>query len=161
MEITFDKAAMVAFTGHRFFDFKRKAEIKAKLTAAVIECYNNGYTGFITGMAVGFDMMAAEVVLSLKTICPDIRLYAAIPFKGQPETFKEYNRLRYESILSRCTEIIVLSDVYYTRCYLDRDLFMMNNCSMVIALYDGRRQGGTWWTLSRAIDQGKRIINVY
>ena len=37
-----------------------------------LDAYEHGITRFITGMAVGFDMLAAEVVLSMKGICPGL-----------------------------------------------------------------------------------------
>ena len=32
---------------------------------------------------------------------------------------------------------------YYTRYFLDRDEFMVENASLLIAFYDGREKGGT------------------
>ena len=39
MDSKFSEAATAAFTGHRFFDFSRKEEIKARLTACVLDAY--------------------------------------------------------------------------------------------------------------------------
>ena len=65
----------------------------------------------------GFDMMAAEAIVSLKRIYPDITLIAAIPFKGQASRFSSYDRKRYDKLLEAADEVIVLSDRYYPRCF--------------------------------------------
>ena len=138
MDPKFSEAATAAFTGHRFFDFSRKEEVKARLTASSLDAYEHGITRFMTGMAVGFDMLAAEVVLSMKGICPGITLMAVVPYSGQAERFSDYNRRRYDALLAQADETIVLSDQYYTRCFLERDRFMVEHSSMLIACYDGR-----------------------
>lgn len=97
----------------------------------------------MTGMAVGFDMLAAEVVLSMKRVCPGITLTADIPNREQSEHFGELNRRRYQSLLTRADEFICLSENYYKRCFLDRDRYMVEHSSMLIAWYDGRFKGGT------------------
>ena len=138
MDPKFSEAATAAFTGHRFFDFSRKEEVKARLTASILDAYEHGITRFMTGMAVGFDMLAAEVVLSMKGICPGITLMAVVPYSGQAERFSDYNRRRYDALLAQADETIVLSDQYYTRCFLERDRFMVEHSSMLIACNDGR-----------------------
>ena len=41
---------------------------------------NKGVTHFISGMALGVDIYAAEIVLNLKTKYPHITLESAIPW---------------------------------------------------------------------------------
>lgn len=161
MDPKFSEAATAAFTGHRFFDFSRKEEVKARLTASVLDAYEHGITRFMTGMAVGFDMLAAEVVLSMKGLCPGIKLMAVIPYSGQAERFCDYNHRRYDALLAQADETIVLSDQYYTRCFLERDRFMVEHSSMLIACYDGREKGGTFWTVRLAESLARRVVNVY
>ena len=42
-----------------------------------------GITNFYCGMALGFDMLAAEEVISLKVELPNLKLIAVIPYDGQ------------------------------------------------------------------------------
>ena len=59
----------VAFTGHRNYP-----EVKNEQLRKVVEQFiSEGYTTFLCGMAEGFDIAAAEVVLSLKTDYPQLR----------------------------------------------------------------------------------------
>ena len=157
----FSRAATAAFTGHRFIDASKRDHVKKRLTKVVLDAYGNGIRNFISGFAIGFDMMAAEVVVSLKRSYPDITLIAAIPFKGQASRFSFYDRRRYERLLEVADEVIVLSESYYPRCFLERDEFMVINSSRLIAYYDGREKGGTFYTICKAMAQNIPILNVF
>ena len=157
----FSRAATAAFTGHRFVDASQREHVKKRLSNAVLVAYGNGIRNFISGFAIGFDMMAAEVVVSLKQSHPDITLTAAIPFNGQASRFSFYDRKRYDRVLKVADEVIVLSDSYYPRCFLERDEFMVNNASSLIAYYDGREKGGTFYTIRKAMAQNLPIVNVF
>ena len=157
----FSRAATAAFTGHRFVDAAQREHVKKRLSNAVLDAYGHGIRNFISGFAIGFDMIAAEVVVSLKQSHPDITLTAAIPFNGQASRFSFYDRKQYDRLLEVADEVIVLSDRYYPRCFLDRDEFMVNNASSLIAYYDGREKGGTFYTIRKAMAQNIPIVNVY
>lgn len=66
-----DRLTTVAFTGHRTYD----DEAAAALRAAVGELYARGFRTFFCGMAVGFDLAAAEAVLA----CRDCGIGTAPP----------------------------------------------------------------------------------
>ena len=157
----FSGAATAAFSGHRFVDASQRGHVKVRLTKAVLDAYGDGIRHFISGFAIGFDMMAAEVVVSLRRDYPDIALIAAIPFKGQASRFNFYDRKRYNRLLEVADEVIVLSEGYYPRCFLDRNEFMVSNSSRLIAYYDGRERGGTFYTIRRAMAQNIPIVNVF
>ena len=157
----FCRAATAAFSGHRFIDASQKEHVKKRLSNAVLDAYGHGIRNFISGFAIGFDMMAAEAIVSLKRSYPDITLIAAIPFNGQASRFNFYDRKRYDRLLEVADEVIVLSESYYPRCFLDRDEFMVNNSSKLIGYYDGREKGGTFYTIRKAMTQNIPIVNVY
>ena len=157
----FSRAATAAFSGHRFIDASQREHVKKRLSSAVLDAYGNGIRNFISGFAIGFDMMAAEVVASWKQSHPDITLTAAIPFNGQANRFSFYDRKRYDRLLEVADEVIVLSDCYYPRCFLDRDEFMVNNSSKLIGYYDGREKGGTFYTIRKAMALNIPIVNVF
>ena len=160
-EIKFCEAATAAFTGHRWYDSSRKQSIMEKLEGCVREAYKNGITNFISGMAIGFDLLAAELVLSLKQDCPAITLTAALPFGEQASRFNERNKSRYYKCLSQADDIVILSNDYTAKCYLERDRFMVEHSSLLSACYDGRNKGGTFWTVNYAARIGKNVINIY
>ena len=160
-DLKFDRTVSAAFTGHRFYDFSQREFIQERLTSAISEAYDHGIRNFISGFALGIDLMAAQLVQSLKCNLPGISLTAAIPFEGQAERYNIYDKRVYGRLLELADKVIVLSDYYYPRCFLDRDEFMVENASYLIAYYDGREKGGTYYTVKKARARGIPIINVY
>lgn len=84
-KINFNKTNSVAFSGHRSVPEHRKEEMKKKLRGKIRLLYAMGIRNYFCGMALGFDMLAAEVVLSLKSELPQLKLIAVVPFKGSPQ----------------------------------------------------------------------------
>lgn len=160
-DLKFDRTVSAAFTGHRSYDFSQRVFIQERLTSAISEAYDHGIRNFISGFALGIDLMAAQLVQSLKCNLPGISLTAAIPFAGQAERYNIYDKRVYGRLLELADKVIVLSDCYYPRCFLDRDEFMVENASYLIAYYDGREKGGTYYTIKKARARGIPIINVY
>ena len=160
-DLKFDRTVSAAFTGHRFYDFSQREFIQERLTSAISEAYDHGIRNFISGFALGIDLMAAQLVQSQKCNLPGISLTAAIPFEGQAERYNIYDKRVYRRLLELADKVIVLSDCYFLRCFLDRDEFMVENASYLIAYYDGREKGGTYYTVKKARARGIPIINVY
>ena len=114
---------------------------------------------FYTGMAIGFDIIAAETVLKFKEKNNNIKLIAVIPFKNQENSFSEEWKKRYYDVINRCDEVITLSEVYHNGSYQNRNKFMVDSSDYVVTWYDGK-QGGTRNTLSYAAKKKHYIINV-
>lgn len=142
-----------AFTGHR--ELEKNFDC-AQLKARIEEYIRQGYDTFLSGMAVGFDMLAAQTVLDLKDKYPSIRLIACIPCKQQSRYYSAEEKLRYEKILSFCDQIKILSDGYYQGCMQSRDRYMVDNSSLLIA-YKRKNSGGTYYTVKYALSENKRI----
>lgn len=161
MNMEYIKEKSVAFTGHRYVPYMQKNEIREKIKNAIINEYKSGMINFYCGMAVGFDMMVAEVLLSLRSEMKNLKLIAVVPFKGQEARFNEYNKKRYNQILGVADDVIVLSDKYYNGCLLRRNDFMLDNSCKLIAYYNGEKKGGTFYTCREATSRGIPIINLY
>ncbi len=157
----------LCFTGHRSqklpwgFNEKHprckqmKETAKQKVENAILQ----GYIHFISGMAIGFDMICAEIVLGLKKKYPHISLECAIPCKGQEKKWNSELQKRYRNIVKQADKIRCLYDSYDEigpECMLERNRYMINNSSMVIALFDGK-PGGTAKTIEYAKQKGLNI----
>lgn len=71
-----------AFTGHRPEKINRSVtEVKEALRYSICQSIEDGFAVFITGMARGVDLWAAEIVLDLRKK-QDIKLICAVPFEG-------------------------------------------------------------------------------
>ena len=112
-------------------------------------------------MAMGFDLLAAETVLSLKGRYPNIRLIAVVPFRRQSCRWPFMGKERYQKIISQADRVIVLSEHYFKGCLLRRNDFMLEHSCGVIAFYDGKPYGGTFYTCREALKKGMDIVNLY
>ena len=156
-----EKSKSLAFTGHRTIPVERQNEIRARLQQAVLLACKSGITNFYSGMAIGFDLMAAETVLLLKGRYPDIRLIAVVPFRRQSCRWASMEKERYQKIISQADRVIVLSEHYFHGCLLKRNDFMLEYSCGVIAFYDDKPYGGTFYTCREAVKKGMDIVNLY
>lgn len=160
-DTSYRKTTSVAFTGHRAIPSERQGRLRERLKEAVTLSYRLGMRHFYCGMALGFDMMAAEVVLSLKGSLTGIRLTAVIPFKGQSDRWRYGEQERYSHILGMADEVVCLSDRYFDGCLLRRNDYLLSHSNGVIAYFDGKPRGGTFYTCREARRQGLDVINLY
>ena len=155
---------VVCFTGHRSQKLPWKfdeQDIRFKLAKketenAILEAIKNGKTHFINGMALGFDMMCAEIVLNFKKEYPNITLECALPFKAQPKFWPIEQQKRYYEIIKKADRITYISERFTETCLIDRNEYMVNNASLVIALFNGV-SGGTKRTINYAREHNKQI----
>ena len=133
--------------------YKFTKEQKAEIEKAV----QRGYATFYCGMALGFDIICAETVLKLKQKY-DIYLKGAVPCKNQEKKWpKEYNT-RYRNLLKRLDGVRCIHEEYAdAECMLERNRYMIDNSSLLIALFNGA-DGGTKYTLDYARAKGLNIV---
>lgn len=159
----------VAFTGHRKErilqgvgnDPRILAQIREAVAGMVTELYGQGHKEYYTGMANGFDMAAAEAVLQVKEEYGDIMLVAAVPFRKQPLWFDAEDQLLYTCLLERVDRVVMVSENYHKGCYLRRDEYMVRKADVIVAYWDLVPKGGTFYTVSKALESGKPVINLY
>ena len=97
-------------------------------------------------MAMGFDLVAASALISLKERYPQIRLIACVPFYGQEKKFPKKWQDAYTNAISRFDETVVLSEHYFDGCYFKRNDYMID-CADLLFAYCVRAQGGTAYTV--------------
>ena len=131
------------FTGHRELpsDFPKK-----KLKEEIKKLIALGVDTFLCGMAIGFDLLAAETVLSLKRKYPHVKLVACIPCIGQEKYFSKSDQKRYASAVKKADEKVILSDSYYRGCMQVRDKYMAERGDVMIA-YCTKKEGGAAYTV--------------
>lgn len=155
------------FTGHRpeGFSFGYDEEncecikIKEKLREEIIKMITqNNVTHFISGMAQGVDIWAAEIVLKLKKDYPNLTITAAIPFPGQSRRWKVNAKIRYDNILNQCDEKKILSERYTGYCMMKRNMYMVDSSDYVIAVFNRELKGGTANTVAYANKMDKKPV---
>ena len=155
------KKTSCAFTGHRVISNNVTEEIKKALVAEIVTLIELGVTEFIAGGALGFDTIAAKTVIELKEKYPDITLRLILPCPEQDIKWKEKDKAIYRDILTLADSIEYVSNGYTDTCMLDRNRVMVDNASFLIAYYDGRKRSGTAMTVSYAIKNGVKVINLF
>ena len=118
-------------------------------------------TNYLCGMAMGFDLLAAEVIVSMKSEHPQLTLTAVVPFPGQADRWAPDLRRKYFWLLSKADVRLTLSKTYYDGCFLVRNQFMLDHSCRLIEYYNGSSKGGTFYTHNRAERMGMPINNVF
>lgn len=157
----YDKAVSVCFSGHRSVPSDKRRELKRRLKSEIAKAYADGYRCFYCGMAMGFDLLAAEAALSLQSELKDLQVIAVVPFRGQSERWSQEAQAKYDAILRIVDDVAVLSEGYYSGCLLRRNDYMVSRSSRLIAYFDGNPKGGTFYTVREAKRQGLDIVNLY
>ena len=161
-----DKKA-VAFTGHRpeslpfgrNMDSGRYGEFETTLRKEIVHCMDEGYNTFYCGGARGADIVCGEIVIAEKrTNHPKVHLVCAIPSRGQADLWSWRWKQRYLNLLREADTIKQLCEEYQRGCYHIRNRYMVDNCDLLIAIYNGEGKGGTAYTVNYAREQGKEIL---
>lgn len=98
---------MCCFTGYRPqkcpWGFNEKDErfikVKEETRKAIKNAISIRYNTFLCGMAIGFDMMCAEIVLELKKEDKNIKLIGALPCRNQDGKWNKEYKKRYKFII--------------------------------------------------------------
>ena len=155
-----------AFTGHRPqslpFRFNesdpRCIMIKARLKQEIDAQISKGVYNFISGMALGVDTWAAEIVLEERKHNKNIKLICAIPCRTQSLRWSREAVERYDRILSKADEVVYVGEQYTSECMMNRNKYMVDRADALIAVYSGAETGGTAATVKYAATKKKEII---
>ena len=155
-----------AFTGHRpnklpwRYDEtdSRCVALKAVLAEQIAALVEAGFTQFLSGMAEATDTWSALAVLSLREKNPAIKLHCILPCTAQAEKWSASSRDLYRSILEQADSVVYVSRDYHKNCMLDRNRFMVEHASALLAVYNGVRRSGTGATVNYAKKMGREII---
>ena len=149
------------FTGHRPEKLSlSENEVKHLLEKAIDNAIADGYVTFITGMAKGTDIWAAEIVLEKKKRNDALRLICAIPHPGFEKRKTKYEEERYKKIIDNADYTQMICDHYFRACYQRRNEFMVDHSNLVIAVWNGT-PSGTKNTIDYANRKGVKVVNVF
>ena len=121
---------------------------------------NAGVTQFLSGMAEATDTWSALSVLALREKNPALKLQCILPCRGQSDKWIVSSRALYHSILEQTDSIVYVSREYHKDCMLDRNRFLVEHVSILLAVYNGARRSGTGATVSYARKLGREIIMI-
>lgn len=153
----------VCFSGHRPEKLPGKGSadrpetefIRNLLKTKINTCVSEGYTRFLSGVARGIDLWAAQTVLEIKKINPGIELICVKPFENQGYNFPDEDKLLYEKIITEADYVICTSPEYRKTCYYIRNCYMVDHAGMLIAFVNNYRSG-TGQTINYAKKLGRK-----
>jgi len=134
------------------------AEFKSRIKNFFKLLINKGYTKFISGLAMGFDIIATEVLLELKNDGCKVFIEGAVPCLNQTKGWKKDYIDRYKVILNALDKVTFTSNyAYFEGCYIIRNKYMVDNSSLVVGC-QLKKSSGTKSTLDYALKQNKDIV---
>jgi uncharacterized phage-like protein YoqJ len=145
-------------TGHREIPADKLDNVRRELQREVDTALNDGYRVFITGFAEGVDMLFARCVNERRGEYPDIFLEAALPYANRSKRLDKDGK----ELLSTCNGVKIICQEYQHDCFFQRNRYMVQQSSRVIAVYDGRSEGGTLFTMdyAEALKRDLRVIEI-
>lgn len=173
-----DRRATACITGHReksilpykgdpLFSDITVGAVKMMLYRHIDMAAERGYTDFISGLATGADLWAAEYIIRKKQTDPRIRLIGAMPYLRHAEHFPKDSLGLLEEVERAADVLLTVNtdpDIVYSKhgeasgLYRDRNFFMVDSSSAVIAfLNEGSFASGTSQTVNYAYRSGRLI----
>lgn len=146
------------FTGHR--DLPPDPEpLRMALLDWIARLAGEGYTDFLSGGAMGFDLLAAEAVIALRPAFPQLRLVMVLPCPRQDRRYPPIDRERYQALLARADLVRYTAQHYYQGCMLTRDRVLAEAAEFCLC-YLTRSTGGTAYTVRQVVARDVPLVNL-
>ena len=158
----------VAFSGYRPQKLphgctdKVQAELSLLLKEEIHRLYMNGHRVFLNGMMSGWDILAAEAVLSLQADHTNLYCVSIAPFRKDYFANNNWNaewKARALQVYQQSDLAFFLSEHYTSGTYYTRNRYLVEHASLMLVFFDGKR-GGTQHTCDYAAKRGLPIVNV-
>ena len=135
-------------------------ELKRELLSSVSDAYYEGFRFFMSGMAEGFDLFAAETVLDMKNDFEGICLVAVLPYPEAKIRHSSEINARIEKILAKADLVLSVNEFYFSGCELLRNRYMVDHSSRIIGYYNGL-SNGTAHCWGYALEKKLETVNLY
>ncbi len=152
--------AGVAVTGHRDLIDTQTAWLRPELDRVLLKlAAEHGCTDAATGMALGADMEFGWSARFAK-----LTLHAHIPFPSQPDRWTQALQDEYRRLLAECATTTIYGRQYDVRWLFERNNGLLNfveeSRGILLAMWDGRRTGGTFDTVRKAARRGLPVLHL-
>lgn len=141
---------MLAITGHRPEDIPDPTWARQAIRDAFVSIKPSKV---IVGMAAGVDLWAGEIALDM-----GIAVLAARPWVSH--TWRAGDAALYQRVLQEAVEVVVVDPAESYPgpwVYHKRNEWMVDHADQVLAVWSGKRSGGTYACLSYALKRGKSV----
>lgn len=135
-------------------------EIKKRISNVMDILINNGVIYYGTGGALGFDTLAAQVVIEKRKQYPQIKLILVLPCQDQTVNWDVKDIETYYNIMQQANKTVFTSKKYHPGCMFKRNRHLVDNSSYCIA-YLEKETGGTAYTVNYANEKDIHIYNLF
>ena len=153
------KNQTVCFTGHRKIPPEQVDALTRQLKSTLIQLISDGYRYFGAGGALGYDTLAAQTVLELKSQYPDVKLILVLPCLSQTRGWSARDIEIYEDIKNKADKVVYTSQEYTKGCMHKRNRHLVDNSSVCVC-YLTESTGGTAYTVDYARRNKLTVINL-
>ncbi len=145
--------------GNRLMPRGQAGMIAARIEEEIVKMHAQGVTRFMTGGGLGFETLAAQVVLQAREKHPGIRLVLALPSRDQAAKWPASSVAIYEGIKGQANEIVYTAETSGRGHLLKRNRYMVDQSEIVLA-YLAKTTGRTVQTVKYAEKVGKEIVRI-
>ncbi len=146
------------FIGHRPEKLHQdEAQVRLWLEARIREAIGDGFTTFITGMAMGADIWAGEIVVEIRREDPAVRLMAVTPYPTFAARWKDEWKKRYDALWAAADWRAVITPGFAPDAFRRRSEWLVDHAGRIIAYY-ADEPGGVRDTLKYAAEKGVPVV---
>ena len=149
-------------TGHRVIPPGEEKKIMVRARNILLRLIREKNVRFFgVGGAVGFDMLAAEFLLSLRDESEaQLKIISVLPYPAWRETedWTDELRAREEAILRASDKVVYVRPAYEKSVFLLRDRALVDGSAYCVS-YCNRPRTGTAYTVKYALSRGVKIFN--
>ncbi|MBQ8162364.1 MAG: DUF1273 family protein [Clostridia bacterium] len=128
------------FAGHRPEDLPlTKEETVQYLDKQITSAIQAGYVTFLTGMSMGVDLWAAEIVLEKRKTNPSLHLIAVVPYPAFSLSWQDTWKESYQKVLNGADLSVTLCPKYQPDALDIRNEWMASHAACLICIYNGSK----------------------
>lgn len=140
--------------------FRLRERIRLQLT----ELYEKGVRRFLLGGALGVDLWAGEILVSMgKDGCfSGLELVMVLPFAGYDRPWNEQERERMNAVRAHCAQTVIVGNGENpTLCYWLRNRYLVDHADCLLAVYEpAHARSGTGMTVRYGERKGIPIFSI-
>ena len=161
--------SIAPYNGNPVYQNITAAAVKLMLGRYIDMAAERGYVSFISGLATGTDLWAAEHIIRKRSQNSSIQLIGAMPYLRHAERFSAADKRLLAEVEREADLLITVDpdpDIVYSKThgrgsrdlYRNRNYYMVDNSAAVIAFFNSDETfSGTAQTLNYASRRGRKI----
>ena len=147
------------FIGDRRLPIKKMEYIVKRLSDEIDDLIEKGITDFISGGGLGFEQIAASMIVAKKEMGHNIRLIFALPYRSHNENWSAEQQKLYHNLLGEADEVRCVSEEYIAGYMKKRNHYMVNNSAYCICAMQSA-MNTTGQAIRYAQQKGVMVINI-